>query len=131
MIVSRRHTSTYEELVLSALQRILSLEESETDEKTSEDVECHLSHDEAWVSPVIRGITFDQDTELVEPGSSEFTVVGSRGRRLATAFGMNTVDLLLKFLGFARLDPDVMPVSLRVSGRASTSDSQNVFRTRL
>jgi hypothetical protein len=37
---------------LSALKRILALEEGETDEETGDDVEHHLGDDKSWIPPV-------------------------------------------------------------------------------
>lgn len=91
-----RDERAYEELVLRTLQGILGLEERETDEETSDDVESNLREQVGRVTPMSLAVTFQQLGNLVGPVGGELLVVCRLHRWAVPALLVETLELFLQ-----------------------------------
>jgi len=59
--------TTYEDLILCALDRVFRLEECEANEKRSNNIQSKFRHQVRGVSPVPNDVTFPKNLDLVYP----------------------------------------------------------------
>ena len=92
----RSREDTYEELILGTLDRILCVEERETDEQARHDVERQLRNDIRRITPVGLRISLKQRGDLVRPRCRKLALKRGLYCWALTAFGMNLLNLRLE-----------------------------------
>ena len=112
---------------MGALDGRLSLEERETDKQSRCNVQRNLGDEVYRVTPVGRSVALEQKAELVEPRRRELALQTRLYWRLAPAFRVDALELLLNVLGFGRLLPSCVPVDISGSGGAGTDGLEDIL----
>lgn len=121
---------TYEKLVLSTLLGVFCLEESETDEKTTKDIQNKFREKVRRVPPSEQHIPFDKLAKLIQPSRCEFRMIGSGNWRSMLSIFVNLLNRVLNDLSLGSVPPYFVPVAVSSGSSASTNHIEHKFSTK-